>query len=140
MDVAGSPPRGALPAAASYMAFLSVRDLGVARRFYVETLGLDCVEESPFALVVDAKEIRLRLTPVPDLRPQPFTVGGWQVDDIEAVIDALVAAGVAFNRYDGIEQDARGVWEPPGGDRIAWFKDPDGNTLSVTQFAGTAPG
>jgi catechol 2,3-dioxygenase-like lactoylglutathione lyase family enzyme len=122
------------------MAFLSVRDLGVARRFYVDTLGLECIEETPYALVVEARGIRLRLTPVPDLRPQPFTVGGWKVDDIDAVIDALVAAGVTFNRYDFMEQDARGVWEPPGGDRIAWFKDPDGNTLSVTHFSGTGAG
>lgn len=122
------------------MALLSVRDLEVARHFYVDTLGRECIGESEYALVVDAKGIRLRLTPVPDLRPQPFTVGGWSVDDIEAVIDALVAAGVTFNRYDGMEQDDRGIWEPLGGDCIAWFKDPDGNTLSVTHFAGSGAG
>jgi len=117
------------------MGFIPVRDADVARRFYVELLGLACLEESPYSVVVDANGTKLRLTPVPDLRAQPFTIAGWEVPDIEADVDALVALGVAFNRYDGVEQDERGIWRTPGGDRVAWFSDPDGNTLSLTTFA-----
>lgn len=108
--------------------------MGVARHFYVSTLGLTVTDESQFALVVDANGTMLRLTPVPDLRPQPFTIVGWAVADIESAVDALVSAGVTFNRYDGMEQDARGIWKSPGGDSVAWFLDPDGNNLSLTGF------
>jgi hypothetical protein len=101
----------------------------------VGTLELACLEESPFAIVVDAHGTRLRLTPVPELGAQPFTIAGWEVPDIEASVDALATAGVAFQRFDGIAQDARGIWHTPGGDRVAWFNDPDGNTLSLTTFA-----
>jgi len=77
----------------------------------------------------------LRVTKVEDLRPQPFTVFGFAVDDIAVEMDRLAAGGVEFNRYDGFGQDPAGVWTAPGGDRVAWFADPDGNTLSLTQFA-----
>jgi catechol 2,3-dioxygenase-like lactoylglutathione lyase family enzyme len=120
---------------APIIAFVPVRDIAVARRFYVSTLGLSPTEESPFALVVDANGTMVRITPVPDLQPQPFTIAGWSVPDMESTVDALVSRGVTFNRYAGMEQDARGIWDAPSGDRVAWFADPDGNTLSLTQFA-----
>jgi catechol 2,3-dioxygenase-like lactoylglutathione lyase family enzyme len=120
------------------MGFIPIRDLGRARSFYVNTLGLPEVEETPAALVVDANGTAVRLTLVGDFQPLPFTIGGWQVDDIEAEVDALVAAGVPFRRYDGMDQDDRGIWTTPGGDRVAWFRDSDGNTLSLTAFAGKA--
>jgi catechol 2,3-dioxygenase-like lactoylglutathione lyase family enzyme len=133
-DARRGPTHGALDGS-TYMAFIPVRDVAAARSFYVGVLGLACLEESPFAIVVDAHGTRLRLTPVPELRAQPFTIAGWEVPDIDASVDALAAAGVALQRFDGIEQDGRGVWHTPGGDRVAWFSDPDGNTLSLTTFA-----
>jgi catechol 2,3-dioxygenase-like lactoylglutathione lyase family enzyme len=119
---------------APMMAFIPVTDPAAARQFYETTLGLTVVEESPFAVVMEAKGTMLRLTPVNDLRVQPFTVAGWQVDDIGKAVDGLAALGVAFTRYDGMDQDERGIWTTPGGDRVAWFTDPDGNTLSLTSF------
>ena len=120
---------------APLMAFIPVRDLEAARSFYGETLGLPVTDENPFAVVLDAGGTMLRLAPVDDLRPQAFTIAGWEVADIAAAVDALVARGIAFTRYDGMEQDERGIWTTPGGDRVAWFSDPDGNTLSLTTFS-----
>lgn len=88
-------------------------------------------------MVVDGGVTTLRRTPVPDLQPQPFTVAGWAVADIDAEVDALVSTGVRLNSYDGMEQDERGIWTTPGGDRVAWFCDPFSNTLSLTQFGTT---
>ena len=110
--------------------------MAVARTFYVDVLGLTLTDESPYAATVDAGGTMLRLTLVDDLRPQPFTVAGWTVADMRATITALEAGGVRFLRYDGFEQDDLGVWTTPGGDEVAWFADPDGNTLSLTHFAG----
>ena len=118
------------------MAFVPVRDLAAARAFYNGTLGLAVTDENPFAVVLDAGGTMLRLTEVPDLQPQRFTVAGWVVPDIDAAVDALAGRGVAFTRYDGMDhQDEKGIWTTPGGDRVAWFTDPDGNTLSLTSFA-----
>ena len=95
------------------------------------------MEETPFALVVDGGGTKLRLTPVADLEPQPFTVAGWAVADIATEVDALASSGVEFNRYDGMDQDDRGIWTAPAGDRVAWFGDPFGNTLSLTELEST---
>ena len=121
---------------ARFTAFIPVRDIDVARAFYVSTLGLTVTDESPFALSVDANGTPLRLTPVPDFEPQTFTIAGWQVLDMATSIDSLESRGVAFIRYEGMDQDERGIWSTPAGDQVAWFKDPDGNTLSLTRFAG----
>jgi catechol 2,3-dioxygenase-like lactoylglutathione lyase family enzyme len=121
-------------ATAPVLTFVATTDAERARRFYQETLGLPLVEETPFACVFRAGETQLRVTPVEGFTPQPFTVLGWGVDDMDAAVDALAAAGVPFNRYPWLQQDARGIWEAPDGDRVAWFVDPDGNTLSLTQF------
>jgi catechol 2,3-dioxygenase-like lactoylglutathione lyase family enzyme len=120
---------------ATFVGFVPVRDPAVARSFYEGTLGLRVVEETPFALVIDANGSMLRVTPVPDLHVQPFTIAGWRVADIESVVRALHDKGVECNRYDGIPQDDLGIWTTPNGDRVAWFRDPDGNTLSLTSFA-----
>jgi catechol 2,3-dioxygenase-like lactoylglutathione lyase family enzyme len=117
------------------MAFIPVGDLGAARSFYGELLGLRVTEENPYAVVLDAGGTMLRLAQVEDLRPQPFTIAGWRVLDIGRSIDMLKDRGVDFIRYDGMDQDANGIWTTSGGDQIAWFKDPDGNTLSLTCFA-----
>jgi catechol 2,3-dioxygenase-like lactoylglutathione lyase family enzyme len=120
---------------ANFVAFIPVQDLAVAREFYVDTLGLRLRDENPFAVVVDAHDTVLRLTQVSDLRPQPFTIAGWEVTDMEKEVDSLASSGVTFNRYDGLDQDERGIWSTPGGDVVAWFADPDGNTLSLTSRA-----
>src|SRR5580704_15957387 len=98
---------------ASLMVFIPVSDLGRARSFYVDVLGLSAKEETPFALVLDACGTAVRLTQVNDLRPQPFTIAGWQVPDIGSAIEILVSRGVTFIHYDGMEQDANGVWTLP---------------------------
>jgi len=120
---------------AELIAFIPVSDLQAARRFYESTLGLRVTDETPFAVVVDANGTMLRLTEVSDLTPQPFTIAGWQVPDIDVTIDALVGRGVTFRHFDSLGQNAKGIWETPGGDLLAWFADPDGNTLSLTSFA-----
>ena len=116
------------------MAFIPVGDLRAAGSFSADVLGLRVTEETPNAVVLDAGGTILRLTQVDDLRPQPFTIAGWQVPDLDTSIEALGARGVEFIRYDGLDLDARGVWSTPGGDQVAWFEDPDGNTLSLTSF------
>jgi catechol 2,3-dioxygenase-like lactoylglutathione lyase family enzyme len=117
------------------MGFVPVTDMAVAREFYEGTLGLRVVAETPFALVLDANGTQVRVTPVPDLTVQPFTIAGWAVPDIAATVRALSQAGVAFTRYEGMVQDELGIWTTPSGDRVAWFRDPDGNTLSLTSFS-----
>jgi catechol 2,3-dioxygenase-like lactoylglutathione lyase family enzyme len=116
------------------VAFISATDLDAAREFYTRTLGLELLEISNFGCLLAAGSCTIRVTRVPDLRPQPFTVLGWQVADIRAVIRGLVRQGVQFLRYEGMEQDDDGIWATPGGDLVAWFTDPDHNVLSLTQL------
>jgi catechol 2,3-dioxygenase-like lactoylglutathione lyase family enzyme len=122
--------------ACKLMAFAPVADPARARAFYEGVLGLRLVEdEAPFALVFDAHGTMLRVTPVGEHKPAPFTVLGWEVDSIESTVARLTAAGVTFLRFAGMNDgDALGIWNAPSGARIAWFNDPDGNVLSVTQF------
>jgi catechol 2,3-dioxygenase-like lactoylglutathione lyase family enzyme len=115
------------------VAFASTTDLARARAFYEGTLGLEVRFEDEFAVVLAAHGASIRVTLVEHLTPQPFTILGWQVDDIGAAVRELAAAGVAFERFDFFDQDDDGIWSAPGGGRIAWFKDPDGNTLSLGQ-------
>jgi catechol 2,3-dioxygenase-like lactoylglutathione lyase family enzyme len=115
------------------VAFVSTTDPARARTFYEGTLGLPLVADEAFALVFDLAGTPLRVTRVDRLDPQPFTVLGWRVSDVTAVVRELGDRGVAFGRYPGLEQDPDGIWASPSGTRIAWFRDPDGNTLSVSQ-------
>ena len=115
-------------------AFIATAQPARAAAFSRDTLGLRKVSEDDFALVFDANGIELRVQKVERLTPQPFTVFGWQVGDVEAVVDALAAKAVRFERYPGLAQDARGIWASPSGARVAWFHDPDGNLLSVAQY------
>ena len=117
------------------IAFAATTDPKKAKRFYEEMLGLSLVEESPFALVFDAHGTMLRVQIVKQLDPPNHTVVGWQVADIRDVITHLVSKGVRFERFDGLQQDDLGIWRSPAGAQIAWFKDPDGNILSLTQFS-----
>jgi catechol 2,3-dioxygenase-like lactoylglutathione lyase family enzyme len=116
------------------MAFLATSDGARARAFYEGTLGLRVTSDDDFALALDAGGTILRVQKVEEVSPHPFTALGWEVPDIAATADALAARGVRFQRYGGMEQDARGVWRSPSGARIAWFTDPDGNVLSLTQL------
>lgn len=115
-----------------FVGFIPVGDAASARQFYGGVLGLRVVEATPFAVVVAAGETHLRLTLVAAFQPQPFTIAGWSTPDIDASVHRLVARGVTFNRYDGLDQDELGIWTTPSGDRVAWFLDPFGNTLSVS--------
>src|SRR5262249_38612484 len=114
---------------AKLVAFVGVSDLDRARRFYGDVLGLRLLSAEPFALVFDAGGTMLRVTPVPQVTAAPYTVLGWQVDDVIAVGQTLRRAGIEPEFYSGLEQDEHGVWKSPAGAKILWFKDPDGNTL-----------
>ena len=118
------------------IAFAPTTDPAKARAFYEGVLGLRLVsDEQPFALVFDANETMLRVTTVHELKAQPFTILGWRVLDIEGTVEKLAIAGVEFLRFNGMnDSDPRGIWNSPSGARIAWFKDPDGNVLSLTEF------
>jgi catechol 2,3-dioxygenase-like lactoylglutathione lyase family enzyme len=122
--------------ASKLIAFVHITDWARARAFYEGVLGLRLVEEEkPFALVFDANGTMLRVTPGGEHQPAPFTVLGWAVEDIEATVERLTAAGVEFLRYPGLNDSGpHGIWTAPGGARVAWFHDPDGNVLSLTQF------
>jgi catechol 2,3-dioxygenase-like lactoylglutathione lyase family enzyme len=117
------------------VAFVATKQPERARAFYAETLGLRLVSDDPFAIVFDVGGTMLRVQKVEDFTPHPFTSAGWNVEDAAAIVDGLTARGVRFERFGFLEQDARGIWVAPGGARIAWFKDPDGNVLSVAQLA-----
>ncbi len=120
------------------VAFAAIRGRDAARAFYRDTLGLRLVSEDQFALVFDANGTMLRLTPVADWTPQKFTVLGWEVADIEKVVRAMAAGGVKFEVYAWMkDQNGSAIWNAPGGARVAWFKDPDGNLLSVSQHPVT---
>ena len=116
------------------MAFVGVSSLDRAAEFYGGTLGLYLADERPFALVARVGGTMLRITEVPSVAAAPYTVLGFEVPDVAAAVDRLAARGVASARYDGMGQDERGIWTAPGGARVAWFRDPDGNVLSVAQF------
>jgi catechol 2,3-dioxygenase-like lactoylglutathione lyase family enzyme len=120
--------------AAKVMAFVPTVDIDKARVFYQNVLGLQFLKEDPFALELDAHGVMVRITELPAFKPQPFTVLGWEVDDIESTVVELKQKGVQFPQYGFIQQDPNGIWTAPSGARVAWFKDPDGNVLSVTQF------
>ena len=121
--------------ASEVVAFVGSADLRRARVFYEQALGLRLIEHNDFACVFDANGTMLRVTAVPEVARSGYTVLGWRVSDIAATVRGLTAKGIAFLRYDGLDQDESGAWTTPGGDQVAWFADPDGNVLSLTQFA-----
>jgi catechol 2,3-dioxygenase-like lactoylglutathione lyase family enzyme len=121
--------------ACNIIGFVTIVDVPRAREFYRDTLGLRLIsEDPPFALVFEANGIMLRLGMAKELPPAHGTVLGWQVPEITATIQSLVQAGVHFERFEGMVQDQLGIWNSPYGAKVAWFKDPDGNLLSVTEF------
>ncbi|HZR28824.1 MAG TPA: VOC family protein [Terriglobales bacterium] len=115
------------------IAFVPTRDSTKAKAFFQQVLGLRLISEDAFALVFDANGTMLRVTPVPELKPHQFTILGWEVTDIEETVSGLQKKGVAFERYGFLKQDDLGIWSAPSGAKVAWFKDPDGNLLSLSQ-------
>lgn len=121
------------------IAFIPTRDATRARTFYEGTLGLRFVSDDTFALVMDANGTMIRIVRVGDFSPFPFTILGWQVGDIHAAVAELTAKGLQFARYAYFEQSSDAVWTAPNGAKVAWFLDPDGNTLSLSQHVEDAP-
>jgi len=115
------------------IAFIPITNYDTARPFYEGILGLRFVKNDGFAMVLDANGVMVRVVKAPDFTPLPFTILGWEVPDIEDAVSTLAGRGVSFERFGFFEQDALGVWTAPTGDKVAWFKDPDGNLLSVSQ-------
>ncbi|HLJ54668.1 MAG TPA: VOC family protein [Chthonomonadaceae bacterium] len=121
--------------AAKPMCFVATTLPEEARRFYAETLGLTFVADDPYGIVFTVGDgVMLRVQKVQALSPQQFTVAGWHVEDIEAAVTELSARGVAFLSFGFPGQDARGICTFEEGAKVAWFKDPDGNTLSLAQL------
>src|SRR5439155_8743084 len=120
------------------VAFVATTDPPRARKFFGKTLGLRLVSEDSFALVFDAAGTMLRVATVQELQPAGYTVLGWLVPDIKKAVRALQRRGVEFRRYEWMPQDELRIWTAPGGAEVAWFGDPDGNTLSLTQMGGGA--
>jgi catechol 2,3-dioxygenase-like lactoylglutathione lyase family enzyme len=121
---------------ADVITFVPTRDPVKARSFYEKTLGLEFVSEDPFALVFRAKGVTVRIanvSTVKGFKPASYAILGWFVPSAEKAARALAKRGVTFERYEGMEQDALGIWHSPSGAYVAWFKDPDGNVLSITQ-------
>jgi predicted enzyme related to lactoylglutathione lyase len=114
-------------------AFVPTVNPGKAKSFYSDILGLKFLSEDNYALEFEAKGILLRVSIVPELKPQAFTVLGWNVDDISSIIKSLNKKGITCEKYDFLTQDNLGIWTAPGGSKVAWFKDPDGNVLSLTE-------
>lgn len=117
----------------SLVAFLATSNPTRARTFYSKTLGLRLVAEDQFALAFDVAGVPLRIQKVDIVHPHPFTALGWQVRGIRRVVTGLAKRGVVFERYSFMDQDEHGVWLAPSGTKVAWFKDPDGNLLSLSE-------
>ena len=118
----------------SLIAFVATQDLERARVFYGAALGLALNSESPFALEFDAAGTMLRITGVAEINAAPYTVLGWRVANIREAVAALARKGIVFELYAGMLQDGLSIWSSPSGVLVAWFKDPDGNVLSLTEF------
>ena len=120
---------------ATLIAFAATTRPDESRAFYSDTLGLAMAEDSPFALVFDANGTALRIQKVREMAPPGHTVLGWEVADMAEAVSALAARGVTCKQFDPLPQDEHGVWTTPDGTKVAWFTDPDGNLLSLTESA-----
>ena len=114
-------------------AFVPATNPKLAKAFYQGILGLTLLSEDNYALEFDANGTLLRVTIVQEFKPQSFTILGWNVPDIHEVIKSLNKKGIECNKYDFLKQDNLGVWKSPGGSKVAWFNDPEGNILSLTE-------
>ena len=114
-------------------AFVPTTKPDEAKSFYKDILGLKLLSEDGYALEFNANGTLLRVIIVQELKPQVFTVLGWNVDDIASTIKSLNEKNIFCEKYDFLEQDKLGIWTSPGGAKVAWFKDPNGNVLSLTE-------
>lgn len=124
---------------AEIMCFAATKNPDAAKDFYERVLGLPLLEDSQFALVFNANGTLLRMQKVQEHTPAKHTTLGWKVRNIRECIDTLVRKGVRFERYERLSQDENGVWQSPSGALVAWFLDPDGNGLSLTQWPTQVP-
>ena len=115
--------------------FLPTKDSHRTRQFYENTLGLKFLSDDPYALVMQSGAYMIRIAKVQDFAPAPYTVLGWEVQNIESVVSELKSRGVTFEKYPFVQDQELGIWSAPGGAKVAWFKDPDGNLLSVSQHS-----
>ncbi len=113
--------------------FVPTKNAEAAREFYETRLGFEFVSDDPFALVLNAGGTMIRVAKAKDFTPAPYTVMGWEVRNIEATVAWLKNRGVIFEKYPFLKDPELGIWTAPSGDRVAWFKDPDGNVLSVSE-------
>lgn len=120
---------------AKIIGFLITKDYEKARAFFEGILGLRFVSHDEYALVFRAGENIVRIVKVPSFTPVTSTALGWEVRNIEAVVASLKERGVSFENYPFIQDRELGIWTTPNGDKVAWFKDPDGNVLSVSEHA-----
>jgi catechol 2,3-dioxygenase-like lactoylglutathione lyase family enzyme len=116
------------------IAFVATLNPEAARKFYEGVLGLHFIADEYFALVFDLNGRMLRIAKADALTPAKHTVLGWEVSDIAVEVAGLAKRGVAFERFEGMTQDSLGIWTSPSGAKVTWFRDPDGNALSLTQF------
>jgi catechol 2,3-dioxygenase-like lactoylglutathione lyase family enzyme len=135
MNRAGEIPGsgGRMLASNKMIGFVPTKDSVKARAFYEGQLGFQFVSDDPFALVVRAGETMIRIAKAAGFTPAPYTVLGWEVHEIEGVIRWLQGRGVTFEKYPFVQDRDLGIWTAPSGDKVAWFKDPDGNVLSLSQ-------
>jgi catechol 2,3-dioxygenase-like lactoylglutathione lyase family enzyme len=120
-------------ASCKLIGFVPTKDSKKAREFYEGKLGFQFVGDDPFALVLRAGDSMIRVAKSQDFTPAPYTVMGWEVKNIEAVVASLQKSGVTLEKYPFIQDQQLAIWSSPSGDKVAWFKDPDGNVLSVSQ-------
>ena len=120
---------------ATLVGFVATAEPLAARRFYEGVLGLRLIEDSSFALVFAAGTTSLRVQKVEFVTVAAYTALGWEVEDISTAVETLSNRGLHFERFPGMSQDEAGIWRTPDGSAVAWFRDPDGNTLSLTQHA-----
>ena len=117
------------------VAFVNTTNPDHARTFFRDKLGLRLISEDGFALVFDSGGQTLRVSIAKEVQPGQFTVLGWDVKDIRQSVLDLKKAGITFEIFGFFKQDNLGIWTAPNGDQVAWFKDPDGNILSVSHHA-----
>jgi predicted enzyme related to lactoylglutathione lyase len=114
-------------------AFIPTTAPDKAKFFYQQLLGLELLSEDEYALEFNANGVLLRVITVPELKPQEFTILGWNVPDIRSLIGSMNKKGIFCEKFSFLKQDDLGIWTAPGGSKVAWFKDPDGNVLSLTE-------
>ena len=120
-------------ASARMVGFVATKDYDQARAFYEGKLGFDFVSLDQFALVVSVGGHKIRIAKIPNFTPLQGTILGWEVSDIDAAATWLRDRGVPTEKFPFVQDRELGIWTAPNGDKVAWFKDPDGNILSVSQ-------